>query len=80
MHKAALHDGRAVAVKVQYPGVAASISSDLQNLEMLLRYVLRPPPGLFLDRIVEVARRELTDECDYLQEARHQSEFVSLSS
>ena len=31
-------------MQVQYPGVAASIDSDLQNLEMLLRYVLSPPP------------------------------------
>jgi hypothetical protein len=37
MHKAKLHDGREVAVKVQYPGVAESIDSDLKNLQRLVR-------------------------------------------
>lgn len=36
MHKATLHDGRVVAVKVQYPGVANSIDSDLKNLQRLV--------------------------------------------
>jgi hypothetical protein len=38
VHKAVLHDGRAVAVKVQYPGVATSIDSDLRNLALLVSH------------------------------------------
>ena len=78
VHQAALHDGRAVAVKVQYPGVAESISSDLSNFEMLLSIIRVAPPGLYLDRIIDVAREELAEECDYTLEAGYQSRFRTL--
>lgn len=78
VHKAALPDGRAVAVKVQYPGVAQSINSDLGNLESLLSVLNVAPPGLFLDRIIDVAREELAEECDYTLEASYQSKFREL--
>lgn len=78
VHQAALHDGRAVAVKVQYPGVGQSIHSDLSNLEMLLSVLRVAPPGLYLDRIIEVAREELAEECDYTLEAGYQTKFRSL--
>jgi aarF domain-containing kinase len=78
VHQAALHDGRAVAVKVQYPGVAQSIHSDLSNLETLLSVLRVAPPGLYLDRIIEVAREELAEECDYTLEAGYQARFRSL--
>src|SRR4030088_1881825 len=39
-------DGRAVAVKVQYPGVAGAVRADLQNLEMIMRLLKRMTPGL----------------------------------
>ena len=42
----ALHDGRDVAVKVQYPGVAAAVRADMQNLGMILRLMKRIAPGL----------------------------------
>lgn len=78
VHQAALHDGRAVAVKVQYPGVGQSIHSDLSNLEMLLSVLRVAPPGLYLDRIIDVAREELAEECDYTLEAGYQARFHSL--
>jgi aarF domain-containing kinase len=56
VHMAALHDGREVAVKVQYPGVATSINSDLANLERLVSVLNVAPQGLFIERIIEVAR------------------------
>ena len=43
---ARLHDGRDVAVKVQYPGVAAAVRADMQNLGMILRLMKRSRPGL----------------------------------
>lgn len=63
VHKAKLLDGTPVAVKIQYPGVAESIESDLQNLQTLVNVTNLLPPGLFLDNIIKVASTELTLEC-----------------
>lgn len=78
VHMAALHDGREVAVKVQYPGVATSINSDLANLERLVSVLNVAPQGLFIERIIEVAREELSEECDYALEAQYQKRFRAL--
>ena len=69
VHKAILHDGREVAVKIQYPGVAKSINSDLNNLKTLLLVSNLLPPGLYLENTIKVAQRELALECDYVREA-----------
>ncbi|GME81546.1 unnamed protein product [Ambrosiozyma monospora] len=58
-----------VVVKVQYPGVADSIDSDLDNMLTLLTASRMLPPGLFLDKSVANARVELKWECDYIREA-----------
>jgi aarF domain-containing kinase len=58
-----------VVVKVQYPGVADSIDSDLDNILTLLTSTKLLPPGLFLEKSVANARVELKWECDYLREA-----------
>ncbi|GBG28548.1 Atypical kinase COQ8A, mitochondrial [Hondaea fermentalgiana] len=67
-----------VAVKVQFPGVADSIDSDLNNLKRLADVTGIFPRGLFIDRIVEVMKEELREECDYLAEAEHQMKFRDL--
>jgi aarF domain-containing kinase len=69
VHAARMKDGRAVAVKVQYPGVADSIDSDLNNLSLLLTASRLLPKGLYLDKTIAVARTELAWECDYIREA-----------
>src|SRR3954463_7048048 len=46
VYRAELHDGRRVAVKVQYPGLANAVRADLQNLGLLLRAAKRMAPGL----------------------------------
>ncbi|RKF59366.1 Atypical kinase COQ8, mitochondrial [Erysiphe neolycopersici] len=70
VHRAVLKsNGARVAVKVQYPGVADSIDSDLKNLEILLTASRLLPKGLFLDKTISNARVELAWECDYLREA-----------
>jgi aarF domain-containing kinase len=51
VHRAVLGDGRQVAIKVQYPGVADSIQSDLWSMKQLVSYTGLVPPGLFLDRV-----------------------------
>lgn len=61
--------GRRVAVKVQFPGVAESIVSDLSNIKWLLVASSLLPRGLFLENSVRVLQSELRDECDYAREA-----------
>jgi len=69
VHAAQLHDGTNVAVKIQYPGVAEGIDSDLNNLVTLMNATKIFPDNLFLDEIVRVARKELSWEVDYYREA-----------
>jgi aarF domain-containing kinase len=75
VHRAKLPDGRVAAVKIQYPGVADSIHSDLGNLRRLLLFGDFLPKGLYLDNIIAVAREELSAECDYEREATSQERF-----
>jgi aarF domain-containing kinase len=80
VHRTTLPDGRTVAVKVQYPGVAESIDSDLDNLMRLLNFSNFLPKGLYLDSMVDVAREELRLECDYVHEASAQTRYRLLAS
>ncbi|KAI9661440.1 MAG: hypothetical protein M1829_006271 [Trizodia sp. TS-e1964] len=70
--------GQKVAVKIQYPGVADSIDSDLNNLSILLKASNMLPKGLFLDKTIENARTELAWECDYIREAECAKRFKEL--
>lgn len=70
--------GKRVAVKVQYPGVAESISSDLNNLSLLLTASRLLPKGLYLDKTIANARTELGWECDYKREAEAAKRFREL--
>lgn len=80
VHGAELKSGQPVAVKVQYPGVADSISSDLNNLSLLLHATKLLPKGLYLDKTIANARTELAWECDYLREAEAAKRFHELLS
>lgn len=75
-----LKNGQEVAVKVQYPGVAKSIDSDLSNLSSLLTFSKALPPGLFLEKTIAVAKKELGMETDYENEAANQMKFKQLLS
>jgi len=75
VHRTMLPDGRMCAVKVQYPGVAESITSDINNLKTLLSIGNFLPAGLYIDSVMAVAREELAAECDYLREAAAQERF-----
>ncbi|KAG6039805.1 hypothetical protein E4U41_002129 [Claviceps citrina] len=71
VHRATLRStGQRVAVKIQFPGVADSINSDLDNLALLLKATKLLPKGLYLDKTIDNARVELGWECDYEREAR----------
>ena len=69
VHRASLPDGTEVAVKVQYPGVAKSIDSDIRNLLTLMKLLAFLPEGLFVDKIASHMAVELAQECDYKREA-----------
>lgn len=58
-----------LAVKVQFPGVRDSISSDLNNLKWLLVASSILPRGLYLENTLKVMKKELDEECDYVREA-----------
>ncbi|KAI1180793.1 ABC1 family-domain-containing protein [Nemania sp. FL0916] len=68
VHRATLKTGEKVAVKIQFPGVADSINSDLDNISMLLLASGMLPKGLYLDKTIDNARTELGWECDYERE------------
>ena len=76
VYRARLHDGRDVAVKVQYPGVAAAVRSDLQNLGLLLRVAKRIAPGMDAKALAAELRERLTEELDYEHEAQQQRAFA----
>ncbi|CAN6469605.1 unnamed protein product [Victoria cruziana] len=80
VHRAVKRDGMDVAIKVQYPGVADSIDSDIENVKRLLDYTNLLPSGLYLDRAMKVAKDELSRECDYELEAASQKRFRDLVS
>lgn len=80
VHKAVTKDGLEVAMKIQYPGVADSIDSDIDNVKLLLDYTNLIPKGLFLDSAMKVAKEELSRECDYELEAANQKRFRNLLS
>ncbi|KAI6354125.1 hypothetical protein MCOR25_008742 [Pyricularia grisea] len=67
-----------VAVKIQFPGVADSINSDLDNLAMLLAATKLLPKGLYLDKTIANARTELAWECDYEREAECAQRYRTL--
>ncbi|KAA8910898.1 ABC1 family-domain-containing protein [Sphaerosporella brunnea] len=71
-------NGIPVAVKIQYPGVADSISSDLNNLSVLLTASKLLPKGLYLEKTIANARLELGWECDYVREAECAKRFAEI--
>ena len=78
VHRAALKDGTELAIKVQYPGVASSIDSDVANLGALMRMSGLLPKGFDLAPYLAEARAQLHAETDYASEARHLARFGEL--
>ena len=78
VHRAQLRDGRDLAIKVQYPGVAKSIDSDVSNVGSLLRMSGLVPKGFDISPYLTEARRQLHEETDYAREGRFLSEFGAL--
>ena len=72
VYKARLDDGRDVAVKVQYPGVAQAVRADMQNLGLILRLMKRVAPGLDPKAMGDEIRSRIDEELDYELEAQNQ--------
>jgi predicted unusual protein kinase regulating ubiquinone biosynthesis (AarF/ABC1/UbiB family) len=78
VYRATLHDGRDVAVKVQYPGVASAVRADMQNLDMILRLLKRMAPGLDAKAIAEEIKERIVEELDYELEAQNQRSLARI--
>src|SRR5271167_1055155 len=71
-------DGREVAVKVQYPGVAGAVRADLQNLDMIMRVLKRMTPGMDVKAIAEEIQERIGEELDYELEAQNQRSLARI--
>lgn len=83
VHGAVSHEGHELVLKIQYPGIAESIESDVDNLRSLLRLARLVPGGVDLDSMTEEVKRELRQEVDYgreLQQLQRYGEALGKSS
>jgi len=78
VHRAKLKDGRDLAIKVQYPGVATSIDSDVKNVGALLRVSGLLPKGFDIAPYLRAASEQLHEETDYTREGAYLSRFNAL--
>ena len=76
VHRGVLHDGREVAVKIQYPGIDAAIRADLSNAGMILRLTKALAPGLDAKAVAAELRERVLEELDYEHEAQNQRSFA----
>jgi predicted unusual protein kinase regulating ubiquinone biosynthesis (AarF/ABC1/UbiB family) len=76
VHRATLNDGRLVAVKIQYPGVAEALESDMRNAGMIVRLARALAPGLDAKAVAKELRERVMEELDYEYEAQNQRTFA----
>jgi predicted unusual protein kinase regulating ubiquinone biosynthesis (AarF/ABC1/UbiB family) len=72
VHRAITRDGRAVAVKVQYPGIAETMAADLGNVALLRRMLRITAPSQDVEALVAELSERVTEELDYRREAANQ--------
>ena len=77
VHRAITHDGRAVAVKVQYPGIAETIAADLDNVALLRRMLKITAPHQDVEALVAELRERVLEELDYRREAENQRRMAA---
>ena len=78
VHRALTPDGRTLAIKVQYPGVAQSIDSDVDNVAALLKLTGLLPPELDIAPLLAAAKDQLHEEADYEREGQMMARFGNL--
>jgi predicted unusual protein kinase regulating ubiquinone biosynthesis (AarF/ABC1/UbiB family) len=77
VHRGRWHDGREVAVKVQYPGADQALTSDLRQLGRLARTFGSVVPGVDIKPLVEELQSRVAEELDYELEAEAQETFAA---
>jgi predicted unusual protein kinase regulating ubiquinone biosynthesis (AarF/ABC1/UbiB family) len=80
VHRARAKDGRDLALKIQFPGVAASIASDVDNLSVLLRTTGLVPRDYDLGPLIATVKHQLRHETDYETESRSLARYRRLVS
>ena len=76
VHKAQWKDGRAVAVKIQYPGAAEALISDLNQIQRFAKIFQLVMPGLEMKPLLEELRSRIIEEVDYRYEAQAQETYA----
>jgi predicted unusual protein kinase regulating ubiquinone biosynthesis (AarF/ABC1/UbiB family) len=76
VHRARSVDGRNLAVKIQYPDIADSIDSDVENASMLLKASGLLPRHIDIKPLLAEAKMQLHDEADYIREARYLDRYA----
>ncbi|MEU1124459.1 AarF/ABC1/UbiB kinase family protein [Streptomyces sp. NPDC005899] len=77
VHRAVWHDGRDVAVKVQYPGAGEALLSDLTQLSRFARLLGPLVPGMDIKPLITELRNRVSEELDYALEAEAQREHAA---
>ena len=77
VHRAVWHDGRDVAVKVQYPGAEEALRSDLRQLARMSRFLQPLVPGQDVKPLITELRDRMEEELDYRDEAANQRAFAA---
>lgn len=78
VHRAVAADGRQLAIKVQFPGVSRSISSDVDNLGTILRLSGLVPKQIDLAPLLRETKRQLRAETNYRAESEQLRQYASL--
>ena len=76
VHRAITRDGQAVAVKVQYPGIAETIAADLGNVALIRSLLKVAVPAQDVEELIEELRERIGEELDYRHEADNQRRFA----
>lgn len=77
VHKATWHDGRVVAVKVQYPGADKALMADLNQLARMGKMFAAWIPGIEIKPLIDELRDRVAEELDYLRESQNQRTYAA---
>jgi predicted unusual protein kinase regulating ubiquinone biosynthesis (AarF/ABC1/UbiB family) len=78
VHRATAHDGRALACKLQYPGIESAVEADLSQLGLIFNIYRRYDRSINPERIYEELAARLREELDYQREARHMGLYAHM--
>lgn len=77
VYRARTHDGRDVAVKVQYPKIVAAARADMKNLSIMLRLAKSIAPSVDMNRLATELTDRFIEELDYIREAANTREIAA---